>query len=260
MRFLEFCYNSIIGRFFLKLFTRPWFSKLVGGFLDSPMSKCLIKGFVKRNEIKLDEYVDTNFSCFNDCFTRKMKPGLRPSEDGLVAPADSFLRAIKIEDGTLFEVKNSLYNVADLLEDERLASEYLGATCLIFRLSTEHYHRYSYPASGRQDSSKAIKGVLHTVQPFGQAHYPVFVRNSREYSILHTEGFGDVLMMEVGALLVGKIVNYMESGSFTKGEEKGYFKYGGSTVILLVKEGKVKVEDKYFDGEVEVKMGQKIGE
>ena len=259
MKFLEFLYNSIIGRAILKIFTKTWFSKLVGKFLDSPCSKFLIKGFVKRNNIDLNEYENVDYACFNDCFTRKMKGNIRTIEDGLVSPCDSFLRAIKISDGTLFEVKHSFYSVEDLVKDKKLTEKYLGGTCLIFRLSTEHYHRYIFPSSGIKGKNTFIKGKLHTVQPFAQRRYPVFVENCREYTTLHTKEFGDILQMEVGALLVGKIVNYMQEGNFSKGDEKGMFLYGGSTIILLIEKDRATIPELYFDHEVEVKMGQKIG-
>ncbi|MCQ2550804.1 MAG: phosphatidylserine decarboxylase [Clostridia bacterium] len=255
MKLLEILYNTIIGRCILKVVTRPWLSKIVGWYLDTPLSKHLIKNFVKKNSINLDEYCG-DFKCFNDCFTRKLITP-RKVEDGLVSPADSYLRAYEIKD-LAFEVKHSYYSVSSLLRDEELAREYEGGLCLAFRLATNHYHRYIYPVSGVKEKNIKVKGRLHTVQPFGLEKYPVYVENTREYSVLHTEDFGDIVMAEVGALLVGKIDNYLEEGSFTKGEEKGKFLYGGSTIILLLKSGKV--DEKYFKGEVEVKMGQKICE
>lgn len=262
MRFLEFLYSTVIGRAILKLFTRPWFSKLVGGFLDLPCSKFLIKGFVSRNGINLEDYENTEFACFNDCFTRKMKPNLRPTGAGLVAPCDSFLQALIIEKDSLFRVKNSDYTIYDLLQNEELADRYIGGTCLIFRLSTQHYHRYCFCDGGSQEKDGVfIPGRLHTVQPFAQRRYPVYTENCREYTVLSTDNFGEVVQMEVGALLVGKIANHPGIERFEKGQEKGMFLYGGSTVILLIEKDRLVLEkDAYFDSEIEVKMGQTIGQ
>lgn len=260
MKFLGFLYSTIVGRAILKLFTLPWFSKLVGKFLDSPCSKFLIKGFVRRNGINLEDYEENEYACFNDCFTRKMKSYLRPIQGGLVAPCDSFLSAFKIEEGTLFTVKGSNYTIYDLLKNRELADKYIGGTCLIFRLSTEHYHRYCFCDDGTKGESAFIPGRLHTVQPFAQRRYPVYTENCREYTVLHTQNFSDVVQMEVGALLVGKIANHPGIDHFEKGQEKGMFLYGGSTVILLIEKNRIKLDNEdFFDSEIEVRMGQMIG-
>ena len=136
--------------------------------------------------------------------------------------------------------------------------------CLVFRLCVDNYHRYCYFDNGRKSKNVFIPGILHTVRPVALNSLPVFTRNSREYTLIKSENFGTVLQMEVGAMLVGKIQNHLGAGKCIRGEEKGYFKYGGSTIVMLVKKGKVHFEEELFDltdagFEIPVKMGQKLG-
>ena len=128
----------------------------------------------------------------------------------------------------------------------------------------DDYHRYCYIADGEKTANIHIPGVLHTVNPIANDVYPIYVQNSREYSLLRTDTFGDVLMMEVGALLVGKIVNHHEASSVRRGQEKGYFQFGGSTVVLLLEKDRVQLDEDIITNSREncetiVKMGEKIG-
>lgn len=264
---LEFLYHTKVGRVILKLLVRPGLSKACGKFMDTRASKPLIKPFIKNNGIDMSEYVDENYKCFNDCFCRHIKPENRPVDmtpENLVAPCDGLLSAYKIADGLVIPVKGSKYSMKGLLRNEALAREFEGGTCLVFRLCVNHYHRYSYPDNGTKGENIFIPGVLHTVRPIALEAFPVFVENSREYTVLETENFGKVVQMEVGAMLVGKISNNMGAGSFKRGEEKGKFLYGGSTIIMLLREGAADVRESLFDAtsrqeETPVKMGEVIG-
>ena len=103
--------------------------------------------------------------------------------------------------------------------------------------------------------------MYHTVQPFAVENMPVYRMNTREYTILNTDNFGKVIFMEVGALMVGRICNYHNEYTFNRGDEKGRFEFGGSTIIVIVKENTVKVNNDIleYNGEFPVKMGEKIG-
>jgi phosphatidylserine decarboxylase len=119
-------------------------------------------------------------------------------------------------------------------------------------------------ADGEKEENVPIPGVLHTVNPIANDYYPIYKENSREYSLLHTAVFGDIVMMEVGALLVGKIVNHHGKAKVVRGQEKGYFQFGGSTVVLLLKKGSVSVDPDILENsrqgiETVVKIGEKIG-
>jgi phosphatidylserine decarboxylase len=132
-------------------------------------------------------------------------------------------------------------------------------------LTVSDYHRYCYFDNGTKEKNCFIPGKLHTVNPISYERYPIYKTNCREYTRLHTENFGDVMQMEVGALLVGKIVNYHQEHRFSRGEEKGRFEFGGSTIVLLFRKGSVRFDEELFrfssQGlEKKVKMGEKIGE
>lgn len=264
---LRLLYNTIPGRLVLKVLTNPDLSMLCGKFLDSKYSCGLIAPFVKKNGIDMDEYEDEAYGCFNDFFCRRIKKGYRKinkDKKALISPCDGFLSGYKIKDDLVVPVKQSRYSISDLLRDEELAKEFEGGYCLVFRLGVNNYHRYCYPDSGHKTSNVFLPGILHTVQPIALRKVPVFVENSREYTVLDTDHFGRMVQMEVGAMLVGKIDNYHGAGRMKKGMEKGRFLYGGSTIILLTTKDSVWVTEKLFRAtkdeiEIPVKYGQKIG-
>lgn len=254
---LKFLYNSIIGRCILKIATTKFVANTYAKYMNSKLSKGKIKKFIKENNIDMEEYIKQDYVSFNDFFCRNIKPGKRKIEDGLVAICDSKLSVYKINKDSKFDIKNSLYTVEELIGENK---EYKYA--LIFRLCVDDYHHYMFPDDGKIVSSKYINGKLHTVQPIALKKYKVFHENSREVTFLDCKNLGDVCMIEVGALMVGKIVNE-DKKTFKKGEEKGHFEFGGSTVIMLVnKELKINkkiLENTDNDIETIVKMGQSIG-
>ena len=265
---LHFLYRTAFGRLILRLLTARWISKLCGAFLDSPLSKPLIKSFVKNNGIDLSEFESDDFKCFNDCFCRKIKEGRRPipeNEQVLFAPCDGYLSAYRLQEDTVLPIKQSSYIISDLLKDDKLAKQYTNGICLVFRLCVNHYHRYCYPASGIKSENIFIKGRLHTVRPIALAEYPVFTENCREYTVIKTEHFGSVLQMEVGAMLVGKISNLHGATTVTRGQEKGKFLYGGSTIVLLLQKDAVTIKEEFFKNtslgiETSIRMGESLTE
>ena len=261
---LKFLYESFVGRLLLKILVSRFVSKVCGALLSSRISKPLIKSFVKNNNIDLSLFEADNFTCFNDCFCRKIKEGLRPfdmADSVLSSPCDAFLSAYEIKDDTVLAVKQSEYTLSSLLKNDDLAAKYKNGVCLVFRLCVDHYHRYAYPASAKKSENVVIKGKLHTVRPIALKSRPVFAENCREYTVLETENFGDVLQMEVGAMLVGKIKNHHGEGAVQKSQEKGMFLYGGSTVVLLLQKDKVTLDPTFAQAteqgeETPVIMGQ----
>lgn len=236
--------------------------------MDSRLSKGMIKKFVKKNGIDLNDFYSDGFKCFNDCFTRKIKEDKRPIEtdkNAFVSPCDALLSAYRIDKDTRLNIKNSIYSLPDLFENEDLAKKYESGICLVFRLCVTHYHRYIYLDNCEKGDNVFIKGKLHTVRPVALEALPVFKRNCREYTVMHTESFGDVTQMEVGAMLVGKIKNHHTDGAHSRGEEKGMFLYGGSTIIVFLEKDKVSLPEAYFEAtekgeETDVLMGQKLGD
>lgn len=255
---LNFLYNTAIGRCILKIAVTKPITKIYAQYMNSSLSKGKIAGFIKKNGIDLSEYKEKEYASFNDFFIREIKPEKRPIEDGLIAVCDSKLSVYEIDENSRFNIKNSVYTIKELIGENR---EYKYA--LIFRLCVDDYHHYIVPDKCRVKRRRHIDGILHTVQPIAFKKYKVFHENSREITFLSCENLGDVSYIEVGALMVGKIVNDNKD-AFEKGEEKGHFEFGGSTVILLINkdiaiDGKI-MENSKNDIETIVKMGQNIGE
>lgn len=264
---IRFTYGTVLGRFLAKaiLCRRP-ISNLYGAWQKSRFSRKKVKKFMSQFDISVEDCTKTEFSCFNDFFTRQRKPTADTlKEHEFPAVADSKLLALPIDENSVFSVKGVPYTVAELLENEALAREFCGGMCLIFRLAPTDYHRYAYPDAGAQEAAVKIPGVLHTVHPIA-AGSKVYRRNTRQYNVLHTAHFGKILQMEVGALLVGRIVNHCDGAAkFDKLQEKGYFEYGGSTVIVLCQKDAVRIDDDILEYsargiETKVRLGERIGE
>ena len=264
----RFFYKTACGRAMLKILASPSVSRICGRFLDSKASKGLAKRYIKKNHIVPEDYYGWPYRSFNSCFTRKIREEKRPiAEDpaALIAPCDGYLSAYKIDSGTVLPIKQSSYTLSSLLENSELADRYNDGTCLVFRLNVNNYHRYCYIDEGIKGGNTFIPGRLHSVRPVALEKYPVFVRNSREYTVMDTEHFGTVTQVEVGAMLVGKIKNYHGTYAPRRGEEKGLFEYGGSTIILLFEKGAVSLDESLFTDTVQhierpVRLGEAIGE
>lgn len=241
-KLLSFLYTNIFGRMLLKPLIQPQVSKLAGRYLSSAHSKWLISKFIERNEINMDIYEDCDYSSFNDFFTRKIKPDCRPVPedlDVLISPCDCLATVYPIQENTTFSIKNTEYTLRSLLRSPRLAKRFRGGYAYVLRLTVEDYHRYLYSVSGKQSKNYHIDGTFHTVNPIANDYLPIYKENTREYTVIRSKEFGDVLQMEVGALLVGKISNHKQSTVVTRGEEKGFFEYGGSTIVVLTQKGRV---------------------
>lgn len=261
-------YGSAAGRLLLRLLTARFLSKAAGAFMDSPLSKPLIKPFIRSSGIDTSQYQLNGIRTYNEFFTRKIKPGMRPVDvtaEHLISPCDSKLSAYKINENSVFRIKDGYYRVSDMLNSRRLAEKYEGGWCLIFRLEVDDYHRYCYFDSGKKSGNTFIPGVLHTVNPIALEHYNFYKRNSREWTMMRTENFGDAVQIEVGAMMVGRIANHHEKCSFRRGQEKGMFLFGGSTVVLLLEKGRAQIDADILrntaDGfETKVSLGEKIGQ
>ena len=267
MTSLEFLYNTAFGRLLLKPLASRGVSRACGSFLDTKFSKCFIKSFVKNNSIIEDDYILDDINSFNDFFCRRIKDGLRPvdmSAEVLAAPCDGLLTVYKIDKDTVLPVKQSSYTIPDLLRDRELADKFNGGYCMVYRLCVDHYHRYGYAESGHKSKNVFIPGVLHTVRPVALATRPVFVENCREYCVIGSPDYGTIVQMEVGAMLVGRIVNdTKDEADVVRGTEKGHFEYGGSTIIVLLTADRASIREDILQASAEgnetpVRMGEKV--
>lgn len=266
-RILAKLYDTFSGRIILKFLVNPAVSKVVGIFMDSALSKPLIKHFIKNHNLDTSQYIMKNFRSYNEFFTRRIKPEKRPVDynaDHLISPCDAKLFVYKIRKNSIFKIKDSLYRVADLLNNEFIARRYDGGYCFIYRLEVDDYHRYCYIDDGVKTENIFIDGELHTVNPIALKRYNIYKRNSREYTILHTDNFGDVIHIEIGALMVGRICNHHDEYYFVKGEEKGMFQFGGSTIVQLFEKGRIRPDRDILRNTKEgfetiVRYGEKTG-
>lgn len=263
---LKILYGNIVGRIILKPFTYKWFTNLGKCYMNSKLSRFKINKFINKNSINMDDYEEQKYNNFDDFFTRKIRSNVRYMSDDnndLISPCDSKLSVYKINNDTILNIKNSFYTISELLDDEKLSNKYKDGYCLVFRLCVDDYHHYHYVDNGKVISRKLIKGKFHTVRPIAQKHINVFSENTREWSLLKTENFGDVVQIEVGALMVGKICN-LEKEKFKRGEEKGFFRFGGSTIVLLFENDKIRIDSDILKqselgNEVIVKLYETIG-
>ena len=264
---LRFLYGTGPGRCLLGILCSRRLSQAVGKFLDSRFSKVFIRGFIRRNRIDMSQYEQTSYRSFNDFFTRRIRPECRPfdfSPEAFVSPCDAKLSVFPVDEGSRFEIKGFSYSVEELLKDKTLAEKYEGGLCFVFRLGVEDYHRYFYIDDGVKGENVFIPGKLHTVQPAALEKRRVFAENCREYTSMQTEHFGLVTQTEVGAMMVGRIVNNDGAGECRRGKEKGRFEFGGSTVVLLVEKDRVTPDEELVENtrrgdETAVKCGERLG-
>ena len=248
---VRFLYQTIPGRLVLKVLTRPFLSKAAGAYLDSRLSRWLVPLFIKRS--------------FNSFFTRKRcLEEIDITPEHLISPCDGYLSIYPVSGEQSYHIKHVEYRLEELLKSRKLAKRFAGGTCLIFRLTPQDYHRYCYVSDGVVRHSRAIPGKLHCVRPSACGAFPVYAENSREYTELKTQRFGTVIQMEIGAMLVGKICNYPRDGQVFQGEEKGYFEFGGSTILLLLEEGRLELSEEmagYIGTGVEtrIRLGELVG-
>lgn len=212
----------------------------------------------------MTQFEDRRYSSFNDFFTRALKPDARDiaPPERFICPCDSALSAYEITPELTFFIKGAPYSVSTLLGGDEAANDFSGGSCLIFRLRVEDYHHYHYFDEGRTVKGPvAIGGVLHTVNPISLGRYNYFHQNSREYTVVDTLHFGRAVYCEIGAMMIGRIVNLKNKG-FHGGDEKGYFEFGGSTVVVLLNKNH-RINSRFYENtsagiETEVKFGQPL--
>ena len=250
------------------LFSTPFFSRLIGRWYDSRLSKRKIAKVIRDLGIDVSEFADPadSYRSFNDFFTRQLKPNVRPySKDpnDIIAPADGRTLVFPtITEDTFAPVKGRPFSIRKMLPDH--AETFINGALAVIRLSPADYHRYHFPCAGKIIEHKDIKGLFHSVNPIAlERASDVFGDNKRAYTIIDTEVAGRLCYMEIGAFGVGSIVNTCCSGAVEKMQEKGYFKFGGSTVVLLFEAGKIEfcedlVENSAQGKETLVKVGQPL--
>lgn len=271
--YLNWTYSSPIGMTLLELLIKKkLFSSLYGSYCSSYSSRKKISNFI--NDFNIDASLNkknvTEYKSFNDFFSRQLKSEARPIDikgESFISPGDGRLLAYEnIDLESLVQVKGYTYSFLDLVDSSKAVSLFKNGSCLIFRLCPTDYHRFHFVDSGVCGELHKHKGSYYSVNPIALNKISeIFCKNKREWSILHSNNFGEILYVEVGATCVGSIVQTFQTDlEVEKGSEKGYFKFGGSTVIIFLQKGKVKIDQDIIEQtklgfETKVLMGEKIG-
>ncbi|UWQ34844.1 archaetidylserine decarboxylase [Leisingera sp. M527] len=248
-KWIRWAYQNASARPIEKLlFRSPLISRLMGTWFNSRFSKSKIKAVIEGLSIDMTEAsADTeSFSCFNEFFVRHLKPEVRPfSTDpkDVVSPADGRVLVFpELAEDIFVPVKGHPMSVRTMLPG--IADRFIGGALAIVRLCPADYHRYHFPAAGRINGAQDIAGALHSVNPIALGAGPdVFGENKRSWTLIETETLGTYCFVEVGAFGVGSIVNTRTAGDVQKMDEKGYFKFGGSTVVVVFEPGKIRFSD-----------------
>ncbi|MBN1944461.1 MAG: phosphatidylserine decarboxylase [Bradymonadales bacterium] len=252
-----------------RLLRRRFVSKLIALRFDRPASREQIGEFIDRWGIEAEEaeYPWDQYRTLNEIFTRKLRPGVRPIESdpaALVSPADGKVLVFPSFDGRRIPIKGGHFDLADLVRDKALAQRYAGGELALFRLTPPDYHRFHFPAEGMAEPHLHIEGLLDSVSPPAQIRDPgLFCTNRRDLVLLRSDHFGDLLLVAVGAIAIGGVVETYIPGRVQKGAEQGYFCYGGSAYLVAVEPGRVQFDPDLVDNsrqglETSIRMGMQV--
>jgi len=263
---LVWLYDNPVGEATLyTLVKRKFVSSFYGSMMDSRLSAKKIEPFIEEYNINMDEAQRQDYETFNDFFTRKLKKSARPIDTNstvVVSPADGKVLAYANIENSDFIIKGHKFNVFTFLEDSILARNFDDGSMVVVRLAPYDYHRFHFPVSGRISPPVRIEGNYYSVNPIAlHKMAEIFCLNKREFVIISNPVSGKVLMAEVGATLVGSIVQTYIDNIAVKGEEKGYFKFGGSTVVLLFEKDKIRIDEDLLENTRNgIETGLKTGE
>lgn len=272
-KYMRWTYGTLAGKIALAaIVKRAWFSRWYGWRMDRPRSRLKIKPFIKEFGLDTSEFIckPEEFASFNAFFSRSLKPEARPVDSNpstLVFPADG--RHLCVPDLSRCDglfVKGEMFDLQTLLGDADLAREYAKGCLLLSRLCPVDYHRFHFPVAGRAGPVRLLNGPLFSVNPIALCtNIHILATNKRTLSILESESLGRVLLMEIGATNVGSICQTYQDGSIvSKGEEKGYFRFGGSSTVAIFEPGQVQFDEDLLSNsanrrELYAKMGDRMG-
>lgn len=271
---LRWAYETSIGRLCLEgVIKRRWFSQLYGFWADRAISAKEIVPFIDRFEVDSSEFLDSpsSFRSFNEFFFRRLRPEARPlaeGEDVVIFPADGrhlFVPDLSV-DSEIF-AKGRRFDLVTLLADQNLAESFLGGSAVISRLCPTDYHRFHFPIAGRCEGPRVINGALYSVNPIALARSLRYLHeNKRRVTEVINDRIGTYLFLEIGATNVGSIVDTASAGDEVKrGEEKGYFRFGGSMVITIFPPGAFQADEDLTEQsargiELYARMGDSMGQ
>lgn len=266
-------YNTFLGKALVgNTFFQRFVSHAAGNVFDSPSSVAKISEFVKQYDIHLDEFEGAPYQSFNEFFIRPYRKGLREfpnSSSEFGSPAEGRLSVFAIDDlKSSFAIKGQKCSLEQLIAKPGLLPLLKDMTHFwVFRLCPVDYHCFHFPDSGFVQGLWNVSGELHSVNPYSLRVFPdVFIRNERQWTLFQSDHFGELLLGEVGAMCVGKIEQTFEGGhAQARGQKKGHFKFGASTVLMLSSEKHLVPSQDLLDQctkgtEVLVRLGEVIGQ
>lgn len=272
--FLYWSYNTSSGRMLTNyILSRRIISKIYGWAAKKKFSRRFITPFVKRNNICKDTIKDNlgSFNSFNSFFIRDINSSDRPIHDDescLISPADGKILAYRtINTDETFQIKRNLFNLSKFLNNPELTDEFSGGSMVIIRLALTDNHHFIFPDSGFVYQPIRINGKLFAGGSYS-LHRPIpfYTENQREITLINSDHFGLIAQVEIGAFTVGSIKQTFKPNSYiNKGERKGYFELGGSTVVILFKKDALKIDHDLIINtqkgiETKVNLGEKIGQ
>ncbi|MCK5884281.1 MAG: phosphatidylserine decarboxylase [Bacteriovoracaceae bacterium] len=246
-KFLKWLYQTGGGRALTTILCKAPISKFYGALQNLSNSRNKIADFIVNFDIKMEEYLPEcdgkeGYSSFNNFFIRKFKEGVRhfiATPNVMPAFCEArYLGLSEVTDETTFPVKGKDYQAKKFLNNTKWESTFTGGPLIVARLCPTDYHRFHFIDNGKVLDHYKVKGPLHSVSPVAIKEYgDILASNKREVTIIETENFGKIAYIEVGAICVGAIVQNYEGNSIKRGQEKGYFLFGGSTVVILGEKG-----------------------
>jgi phosphatidylserine decarboxylase len=272
---LRWTYENAVGRLALHgLVKRAWLSRYYGWRMSLPDSARRVLPFIVDYDLDVDEFAKKpySFKTFNEFFYRALKPGARPVADGgdrvAVLPADGRHLAFQNADAAAgFYAKGQKFDLAAFLGDPALAAGFAGGSMLISRLCPVDYHRFHFPVAGTAGEARLINGFLYSVSPIALRRSLAYLwENKRMVTLVDTPAFGRVAVCEIGATMVGSIFqSYVPGRDVARGEEKGWFKFGGSCMVTLFQPGRIQLDADLVEQtagglETYARMGERLGE
>lgn len=248
-RWLRWTYETTAGRLLLwAVVKRAFFSRWYGWRMSRPASAARVRPFLEAYDVDPAEFAEPvgSFASFNDFFSRRLRPPARPIDPGdetVVFPADGrHLGFPTLGAESAVYAKGQRFDLGRLLADEALARRFDGGSLVISRLCPVDYHRFHFPCRGTAGAPRAIAGDLFSVSPIALRRSLNFLlANKRALTVVRDTPCGLVVVLEIGATCVGTIVHSVGEGRVAKGDEKGFFRFGGSCVITLFEPGRVRL-------------------
>jgi phosphatidylserine decarboxylase len=245
---LNFLLTNRIPRAALTRFV-GWFSKIEQPWIRDLSIAC----WRLFSDLDLSEARKTHFKSLHDCFTRELRPGLRPPDpdpEVMVSPCDAIIGAFgAIADTELFQIKGAPYSLLDLLGDPALVEKHRNGRFITLRLTSSMYHRFHAPCDCRIGEVTFISGDTWNVNPIALRRIEkLFCKNERAVIRCQLETGESLTLVPVAAILVASIrlhfldviLNAQSRGPTVfpcdarvrKGDELGWFEHG-STIIVL---------------------------